>query len=74
MNSGTSENLTGIWGTATNNVYACGETGTVLRFNGTEWKPLEDNEFLVDFSGMFGITSNDLYLVGDRNHIVHYSP
>jgi hypothetical protein len=33
----TTESLNGIWGTASDNVLAVGESGTILRYNGNEW-------------------------------------
>ena len=35
MDSGTSQDLWGVWGTGENDVYAIGNSGTILHFDGT---------------------------------------
>lgn len=37
MNSGTTENLQGVWGADDDNVFAVGDNGTILHYNSTEW-------------------------------------
>ena len=37
MNSGTEVTLTGIWGTSYSDVFAVGEEGTILHYDGEKW-------------------------------------
>ena len=37
MESGTTEHLNGIWGSASNHIFAVGDNGTILYYDGTSW-------------------------------------
>ncbi len=49
MTSGTTNNLYGVWGSASDNVFAVGGGGTILKYNGSTWSTLTSN------------TTSDLY-------------
>lgn len=38
MQSGTTSTLRAVWGTSEDDVWACGDIGTILRFDGVRWK------------------------------------
>jgi hypothetical protein len=56
MESGTSSFLYGIWGSAWNDIYAVGDSGTVLHCDGASWSPggAGTNENLRDVWGSSG--------------------
>jgi hypothetical protein len=41
IESNTKEFLTAIWGSSDENIYAVGDNGLILRWNGEDWKPVE---------------------------------
>jgi photosystem II stability/assembly factor-like uncharacterized protein len=40
MSNPATENLNAVWGTAANSVYAVGNKGTILHYNGTSWSSM----------------------------------
>lgn len=71
VQSGTYQSLHGVWGLSSSEVWAVGEGGLVLRFNGTLWTPQisTTNEALYAVGGTSG---SDVYAVGSRGTILHY--
>ncbi|MGA6924948.1 MAG: outer membrane protein transport protein, partial [Desulfosarcina sp.] len=71
MQSGTTEDLYGIWGSAANDLFAVGMAGTILHFDGTAWQAMASatTETLNEVSGTSG---DDVYAVGDMGTILHY--
>ena len=63
--------LFGVWGTSGDNIYICGSHGTILNFDGTDWKPMESGteEYLLS---IWGASSEDIYAVGDNAAMLHY--
>src|SRR5258705_12876346 len=70
--SGTTEILFGIWGTSTSDVWAVGNNGTILHYNGTSWSSVSSgtSEFLF---GIWGTSTSDVWAVGDNGTILHYN-
>jgi len=69
MESGTANNLNSIWGTATDNIYAVGDSGTILKYNVT-WSTISSTGD--NLNGIWGSAYNDIYVVGDNGTILHY--
>jgi hypothetical protein len=71
MTSGTTEHLTGVWGTYGSDVYAVGAGGTILHYDGTAWSPMTSGttNFLYSVCGTY---DNDVYAVGAGGTILHY--
>lgn len=69
QNVPTSESLRGIWGNSYDNVYVVGDSGTILHFDGTEWRntgaPTSD-----DLLAIWGADSNYIVATG-RDGAVH---
>jgi hypothetical protein len=67
--------LNGIWGTSPNNVYAAGENGTLLHYDGKTWTKMETGtpSYL---SVVWGSSENDVFVVGiqarNQGIILHY--
>lgn len=56
--------LTSIWGTSTNNMYACGGNGTILHYDGTTWSKMESGT-TIRLSDCWGNSkTNEMYFVG----------
>ncbi len=71
MVSGTDEQLLGVWGSAVDDVWAVGESGTVLRFDGVGWQtsePLGADAL----TAIWGAAANDVYTVSEAGEIFHY--
>ena len=63
--------LTGIWASSTSNIYAVGENGNVIHFNGTTWDTTVlnpdlsgNNEYLFQPLNIHGTSANDIFVVG----------
>jgi hypothetical protein len=72
MDTPTSETLNGVWGSATDNVYAVGYRGTILHYDGSGWLEVK-NPALNSLNAVWGNGPNDIYAVGKSGTIVHYN-
>ena len=71
MTSGTTENLMGIWGANSADVYAVGFYGTALHFDGTTWSRMETNTS-EHLNAVFGVDNETIYAAGNEV-ILRYS-
>ncbi|MCP4678590.1 MAG: hypothetical protein GY854_24375, partial [Deltaproteobacteria bacterium] len=65
-----SEGLVGIWGTSNQDLFAVGQKGTILHYDGTAWSAMTSVTD-VCLGGIFGNASNDVYAAGD-GVFLHY--
>jgi len=80
MESGTEEHLRGVWGTSATDVFAVGDKGTIIHYDGTKWSLMDsgltDSDYVdyVELNDVFGFSSNDVYVVGENFDplILHY--
>jgi hypothetical protein len=72
MTTGTSAGLLGVWGSSATDVYAVGETGTMLHYDGVNWSAVESGTE-VDLYGIWGSSSTNVYAVGGQGTILHYT-
>jgi len=63
MNSGTTQILNGIWGTAANDVYAVGYGGTILHYDGSNWTRMTSGTTAM-LSAIWGTSSTNIFAVG----------
>lgn len=63
--------LRGIWGSSATDVFAVGETGTVLHSDGTVWTAMtsDTSQWL---NAVWGSSATDVFAVGENGTIVHY--
>lgn len=61
-----------VWGSSSSDVFAVGDYGSILHYNGTTWSPMASGteEHL---SGIWGSAANDVFAVGDYGTILHYN-
>ncbi len=71
MASGTTNNLTGLWGASPTDMFAVGPKGTILHYDGRVWSPM-----IVDGAphllSVWGSSARDVFVVGDAGVILHY--
>jgi len=71
MDSGTTNNLNGLWGSSGSDVFAVGDSGTILHYDGTAWSavasPTTDN-----LNGIWGSSATHAFAVGDSGTILQY--
>jgi hypothetical protein len=63
----------GVWGRKSNDVWAVGQNGTILHWDGTSWKSVVSGT-IYDLDGIWGSATNDAWAVGTGETILHYSP
>jgi hypothetical protein len=63
MASGTSYHLYGDWGTSVNDVFAVGDHGTILHYNGAAWSAMPTGSTDIFFA-VWGSSSTDVFAVG----------
>jgi hypothetical protein len=78
MNNPATENLNAIWGTAANNVYAVGNKGTILHYDGTSWSSMA-SDTTANLESIWGTSNSSIYAVGwsyddtYTGHILRYN-
>lgn len=67
QNAGDGEVLMSAWGSASNDVWSCGNAGTLIHYDGKKWTrmPMASNFAL---SRLSGNSSNEVYLAGTRRN------
>lgn len=71
MDSGTTNRLSAVWGTAPENIFAVGDIGTILHFNGNNWTQMVSPTTNI-LRDVWGAGPSDVYAVGDEYTVVHY--
>ncbi|MBN1191392.1 MAG: hypothetical protein JXA46_16670 [Dehalococcoidales bacterium] len=70
MNGGTTADLYCIWGTDSNNIYAVGQSGVIVHYNGSSWRPM-DSGTNTDLYCVWGTQSGDVFAVGKGGVILY---
>jgi hypothetical protein len=63
--------LNGLWGIDQDEIFASGTGGTILQYDGTQWKRMQTGTS-VNFDVLWGTSSNDIFVVGNSGKILHY--
>jgi hypothetical protein len=71
MASGTTRLLLGVWGIG-NTVFAVGDGGTVLRYDGTSWSSIGPGP-VEDILAVWGSSDRDVYVAGSSGIILRYN-
>ena len=67
----TSNSLKGVWGSSNNNVFAVGDNGTILHYDGNQWLALNSGTNSTLYS-VWGNSADDVFAVGSNGTILHY--
>lgn len=64
--------LQDVWGSSGNDVFAVGDNGTILHYDGTQWRQMNSgtSETLYD---VWGVSGSDVFAVGTGGTILHYA-
>jgi hypothetical protein len=71
MESGTTEHLRDAFGFSTNDVFAVGDNGTILHYNGTDWSQM-NIATTVNLNGVWGFAHDDVFVSGNEGTMLHY--
>jgi hypothetical protein len=71
MPSPTQEFLKGIWGAAADDVFAVGDGGTILHYDGADWRPMASG-IGENLEAIWGVSGTDVFAVGTGGTILHY--
>jgi hypothetical protein len=63
MNSGTGFYLRDIWGSAADDLFAVGSSGTILHYDGLTWNQMNSGTHN-DILGIWGSSGGDVFAVG----------
>jgi hypothetical protein len=64
--------LQAIWGSGTSDIWAVGDSGTIVHYDGRAWAPLIQSPVTVTLHGVWGTAANDVWAVGDSGVILHF--
>ena len=75
MTSGTTNDLRGVWGSSGTDVFAVGESGTILHYDGSgsNWSSMLYGWTDMDFMGVWGSSGTDVFAVEWNGDILHYA-
>jgi hypothetical protein len=68
-----------MFGFSQNNIYMCGDHGALFHYNGSIWSSINTGMTDIGFLSMYGVSSNDLYIVGyeenspNTGKLIHYN-
>ena len=65
------KSLNGIWGSGANRVFAVGDEGTIIHYDGTTWSTMPSS-VLAPLRNVWGSSGTSVFAVGDQGTIVHY--
>ena len=73
--SPTNQTLRGLWASIEGTVYAAGDMGTIVQFDGATWTKVSLNPPInTNLRAIWGTSSTNIYAVGDSGTILHYLP
>lgn len=70
--SATRANLRAIWGSSSNDIYAAGWDGTLVRYDGRLWQPVIEGLWEERLYSIWGRAADDIHVAGDDGLILHY--
>jgi hypothetical protein len=67
----TANRLNAVWGSGPNDVWAVGDAGTIVHYDGTSWRSVvwQTNASLL---GVSGTSERDVWFVGEGGVVLHY--
>jgi hypothetical protein len=64
--------LPGVWGSSGSDVFAVGQYGTLLHYDGTGWSAMNSGT-TKHLNGVWGKSESDVFAVGSQGTILHYN-
>ena len=71
MSSGTSVTLFSVWGSSDTDVFAVGEGGCILHYDGSQWSLMNSGSTEV-LRGVWGTGPSDVFAVGEHGTVLHF--
>lgn len=71
METGNTNDLNSIWGSSAENIYAVGDRGTIIRYDGTRWQQIKTGSDDLLF-GIWGSSASDIIAVGGRGKVLRF--
>jgi len=71
MTSDTTQSLNAVWGSSDTDVFAVGDSGTIMHYDGAAWTAM-DSGVSETLHGVYGDGPNNVYAVGDNAVLMHY--
>jgi hypothetical protein len=68
----TTNQLNGVWGSSSSDVWAVGSSATILRWNGSDWSQVLSNTN-DDLNAVWGSSGNDVWAVGSSGTLLHWN-
>jgi len=69
--SGTTKHLRAVWGVSDTDVFAVGDSGTVLRFDGLSWAPMPIGT-KADLTGIWGTSASNVFATSSNDTVFHF--
>src|SRR5262249_50292594 len=70
--SGTNQSLLTVWGARPDLIFAAGNQGTMLSYDGKNWGPVAGIATKEKITGLFGTSDRDIWAVGHGGVALHY--
>jgi uncharacterized repeat protein (TIGR01451 family) len=70
MSSGTGKYLFDVWGSSGSDIFAVGDAGTILHYDGLGWSPMSGTG--AELRAVWGSSGSDVFAVGSAGFILHY--
>jgi hypothetical protein len=64
--------LNAMWGNATSDLWAVGEAGAIIHYDGRAWSPISQSPTTVALRGVWGTAPNDVWAVGESGAMLHF--
>ena len=73
MTSGTTNDLAGVWGSSFDDVYAVGDSATVLHYTNSTWSNIDVSALTTqNLNAVWGTGASDVFAAGNSGTILHY--
>ncbi len=72
QNSDVSVQLQGVWGASESDVFAVGDAGTILHYDGVNWIKMSTGS-TAHLNAVWGRSGSDVFAVGNAGTILHYN-
>jgi hypothetical protein len=70
--SATTKNLRGVWGSSDHDVWAVGDEGAIVHFDGQAWSHSKSGT-LENLTGVHGVTPNEIWVSGEKGAILQWN-